>query len=62
MAGITLALLAMIVAVTAIDLMPPLQMPVYLRMLTARVMRLLPMALLASQFAAMYLTRVTLKK
>lgn len=62
MGAITLALLALIVAVTVIELMPPLQLPVYLRILTARVMGLMPMALLASQFAAMYLTRVTLRK
>jgi tetratricopeptide (TPR) repeat protein len=59
LAAITVALLAWIVVVTAIDLAPAGQLPENVRVLGAKLLDMTPYALIGSQFAAMGLTRAT---
>ena len=62
MTAITLILGALIAFVATVVLLPTATINQPLRLPLANVMRLLPWGLLASQFAAMYLSRVTQKR
>jgi len=62
MAAISLALGALVAAILAIGLLPNGAVPPPVELAAVAVMRFLPYVLLASQFAAMYLSRVTPQK
>jgi len=62
MTAITLALGTLIAAIVTIGALPNAAVPPLVELGAAAVMRVLPWGLLASQFAAMYLSRVTPQK